>query len=346
MGARLRRKLHFAVAALLYHTGALTLWRFLRRAVLRKQETCVLGLHRVLTAAEQARTNSVDGMVLSDAAFAKLLAYLRSNFDTVSLKEFLSGNEGTGGRAKPRCLLTFDDGWGDTYYTAYPWLRKFNMPAVVFVATGSIGNRGGFWVEQLNGVLKIPAMRKRMEEVLNEVLEQGGTRPCATDVIEWLKHMPAEKRNSILKKLLPSPSSGDAPLLFDEVDSMMTWDQTAEMNGDGIEIGAHTVTHLLLSHEDDATAERELRLSKETLEKRLGSRVRALAYPNGDWDERIRELAAQTGYECAFTTRPGWHVPGQDPYAIRRILLHDGNVVGLDGQFSPAMLNLTLARGT
>ena len=71
--------------------------------------------------------------------------------------------------------------------------------------------------------------------------------------------------------------------------------------------------------------------------------MRTFAYPNGNWDERVRQLVKEAGYERAFTTRPGWYDQRQDPYTIRRILLHEGNVTDRDGRFSPAMLSLTLA---
>jgi peptidoglycan/xylan/chitin deacetylase (PgdA/CDA1 family) len=140
--------------------------------------------------------------------------------------------------------------------------------------------------------------------------------------------------------LLPSEENCDGP---DEVDSMLTWNQAIEMSRDGIEMGAHTVGHPLLSYENDATVERELCVSKQTLEEKLGKKVRAFAYPNGDWDERVRRCVQQVGYEGAFSTRPGWYRQGQDPYIIRRILLHEGNVTDRKGHFSPAMLSLALA---
>jgi peptidoglycan/xylan/chitin deacetylase (PgdA/CDA1 family) len=336
MIARLHRFLHFAAADLLHYSGALSLGRFFRQRILNKQEVCVLGLHRVLTEAEQSRSNSLDGMVLSDVTFVRLLGYLQQRFRMVSLETFSGGQPEEADKSKPRCLLTFDDGWRDTYTTAYPWLKKFGMPATVFLATGSIGSRGGFWVEQLKRSWRIPSSRAQMKSVLAQNRCQVADLEA---IVEWLKHMPADKRHSLLGRLLPSEENSD---YSDEVDSMLTWNQVIEMSRNGVEIGAHTVNHPLLSYESDTTVERELCISKQTLEEKLGKKVRTFAYPNGDWDERVRHWVEQIGYESAFTTRPGWHHFGQDRYTIRRILLHEGNVTGPDGQFSPAMLNWTL----
>jgi len=171
-------------------------------------------------------------------------------------------------------------------------------------------------------------------------VQEQGRVTSLEEIIEYLKHMPAEKRQCILRQLLPMQEERHR---HDEVDQMLTWDQVIEMSRDGIDFGAHTVTHPLLTYENDMTVEQELRTAKHILEENLGKKVRAFAYPNGDWDDRVRRWVEQTGYECAFTTRQGWYRSGQDPYTIRRIMLHEGNVTGRNRQFSPAMLNLTLA---
>ena len=341
MTARLRRFLRFALAGLFYYSGAFWLWRYIRQRLLGKKEVCALGFHRVLTKAEQSRSNSLDGMVLSDVTFVRLLGYLQQRFRVVPLETFFRGQTEEADKSRPWCLLTFDDGWRDTYTTAYPWLKKLGMPATVFLATGSIEGRGGFWVEQLKRSWRIPSSRAQMKSVLSQVSAQNRCQVVdLEDIVEWLKHMPTENRHSLLRALLLSEENSHSS---DEVDSMLTWDQVIEMSRNGVEFGAHTVSHPLLSYESDTTVERELRMSKQTLEEKLGKKVRAFAYPNGDWDERVRRWVKQVGYQSAFTTRPGWHHFGQDRYTSRRILLHEGNVTGPDGRFSPAMLNWTLA---
>jgi peptidoglycan/xylan/chitin deacetylase (PgdA/CDA1 family) len=238
--------------------------------------------------------------------------------------------------------VTFDDGWQDTYTRAYPALKKFSIPATVFLATGSMEHRGGFWVEEVKKAWSIPERRTHMISAASKASNESNHRFTEIEnIVEWLKHMPAAKRDPLLTQLLLPTSDSKAG--EDLVDSMLTWQQAIEMGDNGIDIGAHTVTHPLLSYESDPDVERELCQSKQTLEEKLRKPVRAFAYPNGNWDERVRKLVKQAGYERAFTTRPGWYDQRQDPYTIRRILLHEGNVTDRDGQFSPAMLGLTLA---
>jgi peptidoglycan/xylan/chitin deacetylase (PgdA/CDA1 family) len=341
MNARARRLLHFAVAGLFYYSGGPALLRFFRRRILRQNEVCVLGLHRVLTRDEWSRSNSLDGMVITDVTFERLLEDLQRQFQVVSLETLLQEGSSDTDRQKPWCVVTFDDGWRDTYTRAYPSLKKFGMAATVFIASGSIEHRGGFWVERLNKAWKVSSSRARIESVLGGLVNRNTSQLRELEnIVEWLKRMPMEKRDLLLMQMLPSEESSDDA---GDVDSMMTWKQVIEISRNGMEIGAHTVSHPLLTYEDDTTVERELRASKQTLEQKVGKNVRSFAYPNGDCDERVRRSVEQAGYNCAFTTRPGWYNLRQDCYSIRRILLHEGNLTGIDGQYSPAMLSLTLA---
>ena len=340
MSAKVRRFLHVAAAEISHYSGALALRKWCRRKLLHKDEVCVLGLHRVLTKAEQEQSNSLDGMIIREDTYLALLAYLQRRFQIVSLDVFLSTTEQRAS-SKPLCVITFDDGWADTYSRAFPGLRKFGLPAVVFLATGSIGSRGGFWVERMKKAWRTPSRRERMQSALSESREAG--TPAHADleaVVDWLKRMPTERRNAILDRMPPAEGN---PNCREEVDAMLTWDQAREMSDAGVEIGAHTVSHPLLSYEDEASGERELKLSKQTLEEKLGKRIRAFAYPNGDWNERVRKQVEETGYLCAFTTRPAWYDHDENPYTISRVLLHEGNITAQDGDFSPAMLDLTLA---
>lgn len=339
MSPRLRRFLHLAVAQALYYSGALALGRSLRRRLWHKDEVCVLGLHRVLTKAERERSSSLDGMIIREDTYLQLLEYLQRRFQVVSLDVFLAGTEKAAASSKPLCLVTFDDGWADTYTRAFPGLQKFRFPAVVFLASGSIGSRGGFWVERVKKAWRSPAVSERIRATFRDLVPADAGHAGLEPVVEWLKRMPAEKRNAILTKVLPADGSANGQ----EIDSMLTWDQAREMSDAGIEMGAHTVSHPLLSYEDSSSVERELRLSKQTLEEKLGKKVRAFAYPNGDWNESVRKQVADAGYRYAFTTRPAWYDRSQNPYTVSRVLLHEGNITARDGEFSPAMLNLTLA---
>jgi len=343
MAHKLKRLILYIVAGGLYYSGLLRLRAFVRRVILGRKDICVLGLHRVLSEEEASRTDSLAGMVMREATFARMLEFLTRNFRVVSMQTFLEGAENAWSDSRPWCLLTFDDGWRDNYTTAFPLLREFQVPATIFLVTGMIGTEEVFWVERLTEAWRNPMRRSGMESIIAEILpgQKEGPETRLEEFIECLKHRPADDRARLLERLLPPGQPSEPP---SGVDGMMTWEEAAELRRHGVEMGAHTVTHPLLTYEEAATARQELRLSKKTLEEKLAVPVRAFAYPNGDFNDAVRKEVERAGFQCAFTTQRGWYRRGDDLFAVPRIMIHEKRVTGMNGEFSPAVFSLTLAR--
>lgn len=397
----LRYQLHILLAEILYYTGCLAAWRFFRTWLFSRDHVCIFGLHRVIPEAGFTQSNALPGMMIKEQTFCRLLDFLTRHFKVIAIEEIERAK-----KRGPFCTLTFDDGWRDNYTSAYPCLRKYSVPAAIFLVTGFVGSENGFWVERLIAAWRDPATRKKFEAVLapsknseytpagvgaqdltalpagSAALEampqlrgtpkgEGCTAAPSTllsslpgrqgaagkrfvhfdrasssaaspakleKLIESLKRMPSAQRDQLLKGLLPE-GAGNSD------NRMLAWDEVMEMSQAGVSFGAHTVTHPLLPYEDAATAERELRDSKRSIEHNLHKSVRAFAYPNGDWDARTRRQVATAGYDWAFTTRHGWYRRGSDRYTIPRVLLHEGNITGRNGKFSPAMFTLTTVFG-
>jgi peptidoglycan/xylan/chitin deacetylase (PgdA/CDA1 family) len=270
-------------------------------------------------------------MLMQEHTFARLLEHLAESWNVLSLDQFLEGTEAGLASGPPRCLLTFDDGWADNFATALPLLRSTGLPATVFLTVGYVEGKIFPWVEALSAVCNA-------DDSLACRVQLGlGTADLHAS-IERLKHMPAADRAQVLQELLPARAAAPST-----VDGMMTWEQVREMSAQGITFGGHSLTHSLLIYESDDTLEREVRGCRTVLEGKLGRKVRSFAYPNGDWDARVRAAVVRAGFDCAFATQSGWHSPDSDRFTIRRIMLHERNLTGVDGQFSPAAFNLTVS---
>jgi peptidoglycan/xylan/chitin deacetylase (PgdA/CDA1 family) len=94
-------------------------------------------------------------------------------------------------------------------------------------------------------------------------------------------------------------SNGSSSEAADEL-APLGWSELAELRELGWEVGSHTVTHPRLPDIDAPALKRELELSRETIERRLGS-CETLAYPYGAADERVAAAAAEAGYLAACT---------------------------------------------
>jgi peptidoglycan/xylan/chitin deacetylase (PgdA/CDA1 family) len=81
----------------------------------------------------------------------------------------------------------------------------------------------------------------------------------------------------------------------------------------------HTLTHPDLPSLDAASAEREIRGSKDAVEAALGRASRTFAYPGGFFGRREADLAAEAGYGSAVGTEYGVNRRPWDRYALRRV---------------------------
>ncbi len=92
-----------------------------------------------------------------------------------------------------------------------------------------------------------------------------------------------------------------------------------DMSRGGCNFQSHSASHSRLPALDTASLRAELAGSRHALEERLGSTVNYLAYPYGQFDERVINEARSAGYSAAFSTQSGFNQRGTNRYAIRRI---------------------------
>ena len=105
---------------------------------------------------------------------------------------------------------------------------------------------------------------------------------------------------------------------------MLSVSQILELHNNGIEIGAHTVTHPQLDTLSEFTAWHEISESKIWLEAILGSEVKSFAYPHGYYSKRIRQMTLQAGFSSACGVKHAMSHPLDDRYAMARIIIENG----------------------
>ena len=86
----------------------------------------------------------------------------------------------------------------------------------------------------------------------------------------------------------------------------------------GIEFGSHTLTHPDLTRVVPKEAEREIEVSKEVIQERLGKDVNVFAYPYGKYSTAVIELARKH-FEGACSTRLGKVTLDSDGFLLNRL---------------------------
>jgi peptidoglycan/xylan/chitin deacetylase (PgdA/CDA1 family) len=272
----------------------------------------VLIYHRVLPSPDPILPGSEHAR-----RFAAQMELLASCFNVLPLSEALSRL--SSGSLPPRAVsVTFDDGYADNLEVAVPIMQRYGVRATVFVATAYLD--GGL---MFNDAV-IEAVRQAPEHldlcdlgfgVMN--LPDSRSRRAAIELlIDELKYRPSAERRQRAMEILER-SGGVCP------SPMLTTAQVRELRDAGVEIGAHTATHPILTRIGAAEAREEMAQSKEVLEGILREPVGIFAYPNGrpcrDYDACHVTLARELGFTAAVSTAWGAAHRGCDLFQVPRV---------------------------
>lgn len=95
--------------------------------------------------------------------------------------------------------------------------------------------------------------------------------------------------------------------------------QIEEWLAAGHEIGSHTLTHPNLPQLSPKAAREEIFDSKKKLEDMFSRPIRHFCYPYGGWDETMRALVEEAGYETATSIISDCNPVDADAFLLRRV---------------------------
>jgi peptidoglycan/xylan/chitin deacetylase (PgdA/CDA1 family) len=295
----------------------------------------VLAYHRILPVEQpDAYPFDLDLISATPAQFDRQMAFLRRHFHPVSLEDVLAHIEGEASLPPGAVAVTIDDGFNDTHHYAFPILRRYAIPATVFVTTGYVDSGLPFWFE----VAAYLALRAAPGSLRLE--EYGQAFPAGNSIAErrqsvralqaLLKELPHRRWTAVVgewSRRFTAEADGDTLALG----RPLSWPQVQEMAAAGISFGSHSVTHPNLTQLTDRDLEWELTASKHALESRLQRPVVTLAYPIGTaatFDQRVVAAARQTGFKLGLSyTRGANRLSDLDPYALSRYGIERGHTL-------------------
>jgi peptidoglycan/xylan/chitin deacetylase (PgdA/CDA1 family) len=315
------------MATILYFSGY-ALHKIKRLA---RKSFVVLMYHRVVP--KSARSICIQpGMYVTPETLDMHLSWIKSHFQVLSPNDVLTLLRGsslkTNGR--PRSIITFDDGWLDFYLYAYPLLLKHDLPALVFLPTNFIGTDNRFWTDRLSKIIQANSFSKHKTKPglskypeINAIEAAKGSLDEIIEVaIASLKPLP----NGYIEKILEELSSRNPGDIPEQGRVFMNWAEIRQLKESGfVYFGSHTSDHCILTTLPASIIESQLRKSKAKLlqEKLVDDSSVSFCYPNGNFNSEILKIVQSCGYHFAFTTEQGWNDSNTNPYALRRIGLHN-----------------------
>lgn len=308
----------------------------------------ILLYHRVAELERDPQLLSV-----SPRHFQEHLEVMRRVGDPTELRGWGRALKGGAGK-RIRIFVTFDDGYADNWVNARPLLERHETPATVFVTSGFVGGQREFYWDELERVvLSDEGCATRSQVIIGDEKfswrgEGAGRAPDRSigrgddrwNVLCQADRSPRQRLYRRLCHLLrPLPDAARAsamavlrgwaglPGRARPTHGVMTAQELRALGEGGlIEVGAHTVTHPMLSALTREEQEAEVGRSKAELEAVVGRPVRAFSYPYGsrvDFNHGTIEAVRAAGFEYACANVEGALGGDPDPYRLPRFLVRD-----------------------
>lgn len=195
--------------------------------------------------------DGVNRLAVKNTTFARQMDFLKKHHYNVLPLEELAALLKEKKKLPPKAIsITFDDGYKDNFTYAFGILKKYNLPATMFIIVNEVGR-------------------------------------------------------------------------FDR----LSWEEIKIMQNSGLVVfGSHTVgPEPLINIKSKEELKKQIFDSKRILEEKLGTKIRLFSYPEGRFNEEIRQLVIDAGYIASVATNPGKNYPDDDIFALKRLRISENS---------------------
>ncbi len=252
-------------------------------------------------------------LAVDDSTFEEQIKHLKENYTILKSDDKWSDID------EKSVVLTFDDGYVDFYSKVYPVLKKYNVPATVFISTGNIDTYNEFWWDELEKLFLETSMIPEEITIIDDKFlkdDYSDNESLLFAVHKVLLSLPHLERKKIIESLKKqfnfSSYKRDKYRVLTRAEIVKLADDPL------ITIGAHTVSHIVCDKENEDVQRREIIESKEKLEEIIKKPVSVFAYPNGGYNARIQKILSEFGFIRAFTVELGCADENSPQYQIPR----------------------------
>lgn len=292
---------------------------------MNKNKVLVLYYHRI-----NSLNTDTNLLAVSPSRFRQHMKYIKRNYVIPRFEENWNLLDGNG------VVITFDDGYLDIYENALPILEELEIPATVFVTTGTMDQKRELWWDELEYLLLTGDNLPQKFHLQDERFEY--TWPlttyemrlnCYYSIHFLMKNcIGIEKRNRWFDQLWEwrqeSPAARKTHLTLN--DSACIELAKSKL----ITIGAHTISHPALAKLPVKEQEREIKTSVEYLSNLLGRKTDTFSYPFGavkiDYNQDTIAACKEAGIRKAAATTKGLWTKQTDNYEIPRICIQNINL--------------------
>lgn len=282
---------------------------------------------------------------LPQEVFARQMRYVARHYRVLPLEELVRRHIHKEPMPRGAMAITFDDGYRDCLELAQPILASLGLPATVFPVVSGIEDAEPLWTNVVTTVCEhLPG---------NEVsIPLGSETRCYSWKADSQRHWVAEAIKEQLKRLDVESFERVLESLKAQYPDWrrLTWEQAPIVDLPGLlalrksgwNVGAHTVTHPILSRLSSDQLRGEIEGSKRWLEEQLKQSVTLFCYPNGkpdDYNPAVVQVVEASGFSAACTAEEGWNDEATSRWQLKRLVTSEPSLAvfacELESLFSP-----------
>jgi peptidoglycan/xylan/chitin deacetylase (PgdA/CDA1 family) len=294
----------------------------------------IVTYHGVLPEGYRVIDGNLDGSLVTTTALRQQIRLLKQNYEVISPADFRGWCEGKLTLSPHAVLITCDDGLQNVVTDMLPVLQECSARCLFFITATSLEDtRSMLWYEELYLMfLSSPAsFAFQMPDIQLEV-NVGPTRSKHGEwwqLVKQLSRIGRERRQEILLRIQLqlglantwksqyAGATAGARRFY-----LLSASEVRELSAAGMTLGAHTISHPILSETSEELARHEISHSRTQLASVTGQEVWAFAYPFGDpasVGARDLHLAEQAGFSCAFMNAGGGFGTELPRFALPRV---------------------------
>ena len=322
----IRQYIKIFISSCLYYSGVLQQCN----KYLMKHKAIIMAYHRIIPDSMLNPMTQMQGMYVSEQSFDMHMQWLLRNFDMVKVEDIIYRINNAKKWDRPLCAITFDDGWKDNYEYALPILKKYNIPATVFIVGSNLDEfKPVCWYIIFEVVIQSGNLKNLIVDnlAIDNFIEKSysiHTVERARKLIKLLRELPYYefiRVCDIFNKYFINHFNFDN---FRNKYETLSLKDVQEMSKYGIDFGYHTLNHYMLTKIAPEKLNDELIVPENIKKDKLINFVPIFCYPDGKYNRVVIDMLRRNNYIGAVSLRQGVNDINTDCFEMFRINVHDG----------------------
>jgi len=294
----------------------------------------IVTYHGVMPAGYRVHDRNADWDLVRPESLRRQLKLLKDHYQVITPEQFRMWCESENELPPYAVLITCDDGMQSAFTEMMPILQDMDISGLFFVTEQALSDtRSMLWHEELHLMLlaaptsvSLHLPELELDERATGLLEK---RDLWWKLIHEFSQFDIDRRYELLEEVrcqIQVDSMWKSEYLDEPTRQSrfftLNLNQTRAMAAQGMSIGAHSLSHPMLSKMPSDLAWKEIAEGRRRIEQVLQRPVWALAYPFGDVGSvgpREMEMAERAGYGCAFVNEGGGFGAPSCTFAMPRV---------------------------